>query len=107
MLLQVLSFCSDSKSIWQFVGRIIDIIQIVIPVIIVILAMLDLGKAVMAGEDKEIKAAQSLLVKRLIYGVVIFFVFVIVQVVFGLVGQNPNSSDAKECWSCVTNPGSC
>ena len=36
-------------------NKIINIIKIVIPIIIVILAMLDLGKAVMAGEEKEIK----------------------------------------------------
>ena len=50
----LLSFCESSAEIWQLVGKIINIIKIVIPIIIVILAMLDLGKAVMAGEEKEI-----------------------------------------------------
>ena len=48
----LLSFCESSAEIWQLVGKIINIIKIVIPIIIVILAMLDLGKAVMAGEEK-------------------------------------------------------
>ena len=55
----LLSFCESSAEIWQLVGKIINIIKIVIPIIIVILAMLDLGKAVMAGEEKEIKDVLS------------------------------------------------
>ena len=51
----LLSFCESSAEIWQLVGKIINIIKIVIPIIIVVLAMLDLGKAVMAGEEKQIK----------------------------------------------------
>ena len=51
----LLSFCESSAEIWQLVGKIINIIKIVIPIIIVVLAMLDLGKAVMAGGRKRNK----------------------------------------------------
>ncbi len=106
-MLEVLNFCTDSANIWQLVGKLINIIKIVIPIIIIVLAMLDLGKAVMAGEEKEIKEAQKMLIKRLIYGVVIFFVVTLVQVVFNLVGQNLGSDDeSKICWLCSTRPNS-
>lgn len=101
-MVQMLDFCSETVQIWTVVGTVINIIKIVIPIIIVILAMLDLGKAVMAGEEKQIKEAQGMLVKRLIYGVVIFFVVTIVQVVFNLIGANTSNS---MCWKCATNPG--
>ena len=68
------TFCEDTVAIWKLIGLVINILKIAIPIIIVLMAMIDLGKAVMAGEDKEIKAAQKMLIKRLIYGVVIFFV---------------------------------
>lgn len=105
--LTMTQFCSDSISIWRLIGQIINIIKIVIPIIIVILAMLDLGKAVMAGEEKEIKEAQKMLLKRIIYGVVIFFVVTIVQVVFGLVsdsGITTGEATNSACWSCATQP---
>lgn len=108
-MLQILenSFCADSAQIWQIVGNLINIVKIVIPIIIVLLAMFDLGKAVMAGEEKEIQAAQKMLIKRLVYGVVIFFVVTIVQVVFNLVGQGiEKDGDAGICWTCATRPGS-
>ena len=50
------TFCADTANMWKFVGDIIYVVRIVIPVIIILLGTLDLGKAVMAGEDKKIKA---------------------------------------------------
>lgn len=100
------SFCNDTKVIWGFLGNIIMILKIAIPVIIILLGTIDLGKAVMAGEDKKIKEAQKMLLMRLIYGVAIFFVTTIVQVVFGLVaGAEGTADDSSICWSCVSNKG--
>ena len=108
------TFCRDSGGIWQILGYVINAFKIIIPIIIVILAILDLGKAVMAGKEDEIKSAQNMLIKRIIYGVAIFFVVTIVQVVFNLVGENQykekdkngNPNPAYNCWICATDPGS-
>lgn len=105
-LVQIADFCADSKVIWVFLGRIVQILQIAIPVIIVLLATLDLGKAVMAGDDKKIKEAQSMVIKRLIYGVAIFFVVVIVKVVFGLVAGQGATTNGM-CFDCISQPGKC
>ena len=59
---------------------VIPLIQIGIPIILIVLGMLDLGKAVMASKEDEIKSAQKLLIKRAIYAVAIFFVVFVVQV---------------------------
>ena len=83
---------------------IIPLIQIGIPIILIILGMLDLGKAVMASKEDEIKNAQKLLIKRCIYAVAIFFVVMIVQVVFGLLSSTGDaeigstSTNWAECW---------
>jgi len=99
-------FCSQTAQIWWLLGTIINIIKVVIPIIIILLALFDLGKAVMAGEEKEIKEAQKMLVKRLIYGVLIFFVVTIVTVVVGLV-SNSWESNSKTCMNCVTHKEEC
>ncbi len=98
------SFCADTVSAWKFIGEIIYIIRIVIPVLIILLGTLDLGKAVLAGEDKKIKEAQKSFIRRLIYGVAIFFIFVIVEVIFGLLGVETKEGDSKICWDCATRP---
>lgn len=83
---------------------IIPLIQLGIPIILIILGMLDLGKAVVASKEDEIKNAQKMLIKRCIYAVAIFFVVLIVQVVFGLLsstGDDEISSTSTtwvDCW---------
>ena len=83
---------------------IIPLVQIGIPIILIILGMLDLGKAVVASKEDEIKNAQKMLIKRAIYAVAIFFVVLIVQVVFGLLGSAGDDYEDKgnnwlDCWN--------
>ena len=83
---------------------IIPLIQIGIPIILIVLGMLDLGKAVVASKEDEIKSAQKMLIKRCIYAVAIFFVVVIVQLVFGLLSStgdseiSSTSTNWADCW---------
>lgn len=63
---------------------VIPLIQIGIPIILILLGTIDLGKAVIASKEDEIKAAQKLLIKRLIYAVAVFFIVTIVTLVFSL-----------------------
>ena len=83
---------------------VIPLIQIGIPIILIILGMLDLGKAVMASKEDEIKNAQKMLIKRCIYAIAIFFVVMIVQVVFGLLSSTGDSDITStstswvDCW---------
>lgn len=96
-------FCTDTKPIWSFIGNIVKILQIAIPVIIILLGTLDLGKAVMSGDDKKVKEAQKALIMRIIYGVAIFFLVMVIQVIFGLVGQGADTKNV--CFQCVSLGG--
>ena len=40
------TFCADSLEIWNFVGKIVLVLKILIPVIIIILGIVDLGKEI-------------------------------------------------------------
>ena len=98
-------FCENLLPLIRLVKHgIIPIVQIGIPIILIILGMLDLGKAVVASKEDEIKNAQKMLIKRAIYAVAIFFVVLIVQVVFGLIGTAGGDYEDKgnnwlECWN--------
>ena len=85
---------------------VIPIIQIGIPILLIIFGMIDLGKAVIASKEDEIKNAQKMLIKRAIYAVAIFFVVLIVQIVFNLLTvtkddnvYNPNDTTWYNCWT--------
>lgn len=92
----------DCSALLPFISLIkngvIPIIQIGIPIILILLGMIDLGKAVMASKEDEIKSAQKLLIKRCIYAVAIFFVVFIVQVVIGLVSKSGEDDLGENNW---------
>ncbi len=85
---------------------VIPIIQVGIIAVLVVLLIIDFGKAVMAGKEDEIKAAQKLAIKRVIYALVVFLVPWIVNVAIGLLANTTGANDdpsgsasnAYQCW---------
>ena len=101
------TFCADTKEIWSFVGVIVTIFKIVIPVIIIILGSVDLGKAVVASKEDDIKKSATILIKRIAVAIVIFFIPTIVRALFNLFsGGSEAMKDASVCIECVTK-GKC
>lgn len=85
------------------VGQIADIVRvavtilkIAVPVLLIIWGMLDLGKAVMAQKEDEIKKGQQTFIKRLIAAALVFFIVTIVGLVIKLIGGDQNGT-----WSCA------
>jgi len=100
-----LGFCTDTANIWQTVGYILVVFKIVIPILLIIFGMIDLGKAVIASKDDEIKKATKSLMMRAISAVVIFFIPTLIGVVMGLVGSFGNvKDDFNVCKACISNP---
>lgn len=80
--------CSDElKVIIGLLKLIYGIVQIVIPIILLLYGTFDLGKAVMAGDEKEIKAATGLLLKRAVAAISVFLLLIVVKLVTGMVGD--------------------
>ena len=107
-LFQILDCPEDLKPIFRFIKYgVFPIIQIGIPILLIIMGSIDLGKAVLSSDDKEIKAATGRLVKRAIAAVAVFFVATIVSLVMGMFGKSGTSSvdnfeeteSWKDCWS--------
>ena len=86
-------------------------IKIVIPILLIIFASIDLGKAITAGKEDEIKKAQSGFIKKLIVGVLVFLVLTIVEFVVGFAGGNEKVGNCNTmgCVKSILNgkPGSC
>ena len=82
------------------VHLIINIIKVGTPIILIILGMLDMFKAMTAQKEDEIKKAQGLFFKRLIAGVLVFLVFVVVEVVFSVI-TSTTGEDTTNIWDCV------
>lgn len=84
----------------QFTNYVVNILQIAVPVILVIVGSLDLLKGVMASKEDEIKKGQQIFIKRLIIGVLIFFLVYLVKFVISLVDNSTNSQNIANCIDC-------
>ena len=92
-------FCKDLFQVIVLLRNVVTLLQWAIPIGLVLFGMIDLGKAVIAGKEDEMKKAQGTLIKRVIYGIAIFLVITIVTFVVNLVG-GPNW---KTCWEDAAN----
>lgn len=95
---------SIDKIVPDTVNLVVTIIKIGVPILLVIFGMLDLGKAVMSNDEKEMKGAQTKLIKRVLYAVLIFFVIAIVQWVFSVLDSD--NFDTNSCLNCFVNGSS-
>ena len=104
-MLMDINFCRNTSAVWQFAGIVVRVFKIIIPVILIILGVVALGKAVIAADEKEIRTATNSLIKKFLAAVFIFFLPTIVSALFSLV---PNFSDVEDdykiCISCIANP---
>lgn len=96
-MMQVLNVCTGivtggiPSKLAYIISLAVTLIQIGVPIILIVWGMLDLGKAVMAQKEDEIKKGQQTFIKRLTAAAIVFFVVVIVKLLVGLVAENSQS----------------
>jgi len=105
--------CGELETIIRLVKLVFRLFQFGIPILLLLFGAIDLGKAVIASKEDEQKKAQSMLLKRAVYAILVFFLFTIVSLVMGLVTDagEPNgveNSNAgadyfnwSDCWKSV------
>ena len=87
--------CNSSLNILVGVVKtILGVIQIAIPIALIVLGTIDLGKAVIASKEEDIKKNQGILIKRVIAAVLVFLVATIVTFAMGLIG----GTAWTDCW---------
>lgn len=101
-LVQIMACDENLLPIIQFVRRgIFPILQIGVPILLIVMGSIDLGKAVLSSDDKEIKGATGKLIKRAIAAVAMFFVTTIVSLLMGLFAKtdvNEDTTSWQDCW---------
>lgn len=105
-------FCDSTKDIMQFIGYILTVVKLAIPLLIIAFGIFDLGKAVTAGKDDETKKAAKTLMWRAIAGVFIFFIPSVVIWLFGTISGYNDAAAAddngfKKCSDCLLEPWNC
>ncbi len=92
--------CTYLNPIISIIKTVLSIVQWAIPIILIVIGTFDMMKAVVASKEDEIKAAQKLLIKRIVYAVIIFLIPTIVYFVFNIVSNTDGISGTGNFWDC-------
>ncbi len=94
--------------VW-IIKSVLYVIQIGIPILLILMGSIDLGKAVLSSDDKAIKESTSKLIKRVIAAVAVFFVVTIVKLIMNVLSaagdKNSDSSSWITCWNKASDGG--
>ena len=103
----MIDICTDPEfaPIWNVVGIVINIIWIGVPILLIVLGSIDLGKAVISSKEDEVKKAKKSLLNRFLCAVIVFCVVWIVQIVMGAITKigikGSDTSSWDKCWQHI------
>jgi len=101
------NICSENsvKKVFKIIGIVFLILKILIPFILIVLGMVDLCKAIIDNDEKSLSKSLSTFVKRIIAGIIIFFVPTIILALFNLTELNSSIKGKFDgCKNCIFYP---
>lgn len=90
----------------KILGMALNIIKIVIPLIIIGTAMISVFKTVSSGKAEDLKGSFSLIVKKIIAGLIIFLIPTALDYVFDSLLEYDDSAFTA-CSNCLLDTGNC
>lgn len=82
--------CNSWGTVLTDLQNVFNFVKIVVPLLIIGLSTYDFIKAVTAKDDKGLKKAFQILLKRLVYAIILFFLPVLINLLLELVAVNSN-----------------
>lgn len=98
----------------QLSTLVIRALQIAVPIILVVAGSIDLAKSAASGKEDNMKKYRKLFFKKLIIGVLVFFIIAITKLLISIVADGNKSQktmseldEVIDCVDCFTNYKSC
>lgn len=95
--------CNGLGDVVSILKSVYNILKFAIPFVLLLFGAIDLGKAVIASKEDEMKKAQGTFIKRIVYAVIIFLLFSIVNFVISILPEaqddNLTNTDWVTCWN--------
>ncbi len=99
------NFCQDFSKTLQLISVFLLIIRLCVPIFIIIVGSMDIYKTVTSGKTDDLKKNLLTLGKRLVIGLIVFFIPTIVRLVVNSLGED--NADYQICINCIDNPSKC
>ena len=94
--------CYNLAPLLQLVGYVVTIFKIVIPLLLIVFGMLDVGKSVVAGKPDEVTKNLKSFAMRCVAAVLVFFIPSIVGVVLDAVAATSDNIGADTTTGTTT-----
>ena len=88
--------CGNLAPLLRLVGYVVTIFKIVIPLLLIVFGMLDVGKSVVAGKPDEVTKNLKSFAMRCVAAVLVFFIPSIVGVVLDAVAATETNSKTDQ-----------
>ena len=100
---------NDVKQAFKIAGYVVQLARWIVPLILIVLGMVDFGKAAISSDDKAISKATAALVRRFIAGVVVFFIPTIVLAILNVIDitngiEEKSDTTFGQCTKCLFDP---
>ena len=103
-----MNYCQGLSSTFTFIGHIVRLVKILIPIVIIGFGIVDFFHAVVGSKDDEIKKSVKSLIFRAIAGVCIFFLPAFIDLIFSWVDNWKNyDEEYQNCFRCIWNLDQC
>jgi len=96
----------DLLRVVYFFNLILDIVKIIVPIGLIVFGIIDFSKAVMSSDEKNHKDTLNVFLKRILYGVLIFAVPWIVEVLMVTLGDLLDKDNMGNFTDCLQNANS-
>ena len=96
-----MDYCDKLNPILVVAKNVVNVIRFGVPILLIVLGSIDLAKAVISSKDDEMKKAQGLLIKRIIYAIAVFLVVTVVDLAIGFLGSDDVAGNWYDCWKGV------
>lgn len=95
--------CQDilGANVYKILQKFFKMIYVIIPFLVLVLGMLDLGKAVLSSKEDEMRQAKKRFTKRIAMGLLVFIVPTIINILFYVVNFAKDPSDSNNFFNYV------
>lgn len=81
-----------STNLPDFIGYLVSLvyfaIRVAVPILLIIVGMFDLGKAIVSKKEDDVKKAKSLLLKKILLGVLVFLIPYLVELLIKIITRD-------------------
>lgn len=96
------------QTVLRLVGVLLIIVKMLVPLILVVMGTIDLAKAVIGKDEKELGKSLKTFMLRIALGIFIFFIPSLVNWAFSVFNEySDGDASVNKCVTCVLDPGNC